>query len=504
MTDLIEQQISHSELVHAQTAPDEIQISTPQLLEGNVLRFNIHWVGAWHSGGERPFWDAAWVFVKAAYHDALPENLIWQQVQVATDKGAHSPPAGCLLTPAEDGMGVFVRLAPADNPETMLVGKVDGEVRLKVDLPARPVHFQILALRMVYQPTGPFWAGNPDPTVSGAFHDACRIQRKEDNLAYLVDSENEIEVVGKVGPCGDGDKRLIYSPYGGDRVGPIPAAFPKGYRGFYIMRSHLTQGQYADFINALVGALKTFRYPYSDGAYRFTIKRGRHDKRIPVRPRRPCNYMSWADGTAYCAWAGLRPMTELELEKACSWYPKPPVSGMYAWGNTNIAMAQIIQGWGGQELVVGNCNAANRNVIFEGGDGGQGPVRDDGFSLHGGHSAIARFTGLATGEEYGGTATGVLGMSGNLWDLCVNVSSPEGRRFVGNHGQGALDAGSAPADLGWPRDHGGYGYKGGSWYTETPMCRVADRSSATALDGRYTYRSHDTGFRAARSAPPGD
>ena len=86
---------------------------------------------------------------------------------------------------------------------------------------------------------------------------------------------------------------------------------------------------------------------------------------------------------------------------------------------------------------------------------------------------------------------------------CVAVGIASGRTFTGNHGQGRLTrGGEAPSSLGWPRD--GFGFRGGSWYTEASRCRVADRSYATGVGGRYTYRSLDAGFRCVRTAPAED
>jgi formylglycine-generating enzyme required for sulfatase activity len=48
-------------------------------------------------------------------------------------------------------------------------------------------------------------------------------------------------------------------------------------------------------------------------------------------PDRICNFFNWTDGFAYAAWAGLRPITELEFEKACRG-PRQPVPSEYAWG----------------------------------------------------------------------------------------------------------------------------------------------------------------------------
>lgn len=497
------------DVLMAQAASEEILIDgvdhelDEQLGDAGEVRFNISWVGAWRPQEGYARGDAAWVFIKASYERDRYGADIWEPVTVSPRAHDHEPPDKCKIVAAEDGMGVFIHLAHPRGParRRYLLATVEGRARLRATLRRRPRRLVVFGLRMIYLESADFWVGNPTNNVTGAFHDACRMARDADNTAFRIESEAAIEVTDRIEACAAGEQRLVYSPRGGDQAGPVPAAFPKGHRGFYIMRSHITQGQYADFINTLRGDEKTLRFPYAAGAYRYTIRRDRNNARIPTRPRRACNYLSWDDGTAYAAWAGLRPMTELEFEKAC--YPFTDLaSGRYAWGTTQIVLAQVIQGMGDLETVIANCNAGNRNVEFDGGDGGQGPVRDDAFAAPGASAMNSRLHGLNLGEDYGTSARGVLGLSGNLWEMCVTLGSLEGRRFSGKHGRGLLDDGSVPSDLGWPGKRGGFGFRGGSWYTEPDKCRVADRSYATALGGRYKYRSHDVGFRCVRTAPP--
>ena len=53
----------------------------------------------------------------------------------------------------------------------------------------------------------------------------------------------------------------------------------------------------------------------------------------------------------------------------------------------------------------------------------------------------------------------------------------------------------------WPgADHLGVGFRGGSWYTVVEAGQVANRRFGSGLTG-YSDRSHDTGFRAVRTAP---
>ena len=479
----------------AQNAPEEIEVWGDDLQQ-DTLRFNLRWVAPWRllEDGEICSGDAAWIFVKVKL------GRRWQTACVSTKAEEFEVPDDCVAVPTDDGAGVFVHIGPSF--PGFEKAAVDGCVQLQLqesypdDTPC-----QVFALRMVYIPKIEFWLGSSH--CNGAFYDArpSALPRP-----YRVASEDAIEVTEHYQRAGTG-KRLHYaSPPNdqgryGDRSGPIPAAFPKGHQAFYVMRSHVTQGQYADFINTLLGDERTLRFPYAAGAYRYTIRMDRNLFRIALRPRRACNYLSWADATAYAAWAGLRPMTELEFEKACV-HKDDPVPQKYAWGTRNIFPAQVIQSRASMTVVVGNCNTGNRHMEFDGGDGDKGPVRDDEFAIPGTlEEKFHGFGGLLYGESFGATYLGVLGMSGNLWDLCVTVGNAEGRRFTGRHGDGSLRDGSAPlADLEWPQTRG-FGFRGGSWYTGRESCRVADRMHATALGGNYVYRSHDVGFRAVRTAP---
>ncbi len=509
MTRLYPNGIPLPEIILAQAAAEEVTISnvtwTAEGHEGGLgsVSFGIRWVGSWRTADSYTWGDAAWVFLKACYGQDRYGADVWEPVRLVTEARAHTSPDKCKVLPAEDGLGAFIHLRRVPNPGNswFFFGSVDGRAKLEVKLRRRPQRIAVFALRMVYLEDSAFWAGNPTNTVTGALHDGCRMAAGDQNTAFRIESETAIEVVRSLRECPADEQRLIYSARGGDQSGPVPAEFPKGYRGFFIMRSHITQGQYSDFINSLRGDEKTLRFPYAAGAYRYTIRRDRNNARIPTRPRRACNYLSWDDGTAYAAWAGLRPMTELEFERACYAETGDLTSGRYAWGNTNIALAQVIQGLGDLETVLANCNTGNRNVEFDGGDGGQGPVRDDSFVLPGAAAMTSKRQGLNVGEEYGSSPLGILGLSGNLWEMCVTLGNPAGRSFVGNHGQGTLEGASVPTDLGWPSKRGGFGFRGGSWYTEPDKCRVADRSYATALGGRYKYRSHDVGFRCVRTAP---
>ena len=149
----------------------------------------------------------------------------------------------------------------------------------------------------------------------------------------------------------------------------LPAAYPKGYAGFYVMKYETSQEQYVEFLNSLTleqqkarvannnfsmmkkgdyvfGELKTpscrngiafveQKQPDAPVVFGNNLNPGNDFFSTDDGQTLACNYMSVEDMIAYCSWSGLRPMSELEYEKACRrFYPQLPDKGEYVW-NTN-------------------------------------------------------------------------------------------------------------------------------------------------------------------------
>ncbi|MDD4982301.1 MAG: SUMF1/EgtB/PvdO family nonheme iron enzyme [Candidatus Omnitrophica bacterium] len=440
-----------------------------------VVQFDISWDNSWRTNTN---YDAAWIFVKYSTNAGASWNHATLKAS-GTDTAGFSAGTGTALNIVVpvDKKGAFLRRSAngAGNISTSSIQFIwdygtDGVIGTST------VRVKVFAVEMVYIPTAAFYVG------SGGSETAAFYAYPTTTNAYLISSENSIDVGTTSG--------YLYYPsttYGGDRTGPIPAAFPKGYTAFYMMKYDISQGQYADFLNTLTSTQAAARYPgYSN--YRHTIS-GSYPSYSASRPDRSCNYLSWADLCAYADWAALRPMTELEFEKACRG-TSVPTPNEYAWGNTTITQATTISGTeNGTETISNsgaNCNYGS--VTFSGGDAGQGPLRCGIF-------ATSSSTRINSGAGY----YGVMDLSGNLWKRAVTVGNATGRAFTGLNGNGGLDS-SGNADVSyWPDTTAtGAGLRGGSWSSGTSNARTSDRSNAanTSPGRGYSY-----GGRCVRTSP---
>jgi formylglycine-generating enzyme required for sulfatase activity len=206
-----------------------------------------------------------------------------------------------------------------------------------------------------------------------------------------------------------------------------------------------------------------------------------------------CNYLSWADISAYLDWAALRPMTELEYEKAARG-TVTPVSSEYSWGNaTSATSAYTLSNAGASnELIATNYSTTLGNVCYNSTVGGiGGPLRVGIFAAH------ASNTGRITA---GASYYGIMELSGNLWERAVTVGNATGRAYTGAHGNGVLNASGDSDASNWPSTNAvGVGSRGSYWGGAT----AEHMSTSSRVDGANTLpaRSADFGCRGVRLAP---
>ncbi len=473
--------------------------------------FDISWQNSWRNKINH---DAAWVTVRLADASASSEKKLCAMSLSGLDPSGTARGAGSefeIYVPS-DKAGAFLRRSV--NHPTQDISTTGAMLTVNYEAcgltEATEVSATVIALEMVYVPQGAFFAG--DRAAS-----AAAFQRGgADNAPWPVSSESAINVTGTTG---NGYYYVSAGNPGETASGSsfvIPALFPKGFNGFYMMKYELTEGQWVEFVNSLPSLARARRdvtnvaHKNSDAviARNTVLCSGTPLVCTSERPFRAMSYLTWPDLAAFLDWAGLRPLTELEFEKAARG-PFLPVNGEYAWGTTNITAAAAISGSleDGTELVATpGANVCYSNITLSGGDAAQGieyqqgPLRAGIFS-----------TDSSDRQASGAGNYGAMDLSGNIKEWVITVGNPEGLGYAGGHGNGSLTSvagfeGNADVS-GWPGmdadvTHGvlttaGVGFRGGSWEDPAARLSISDRTQAAAAlsDAASTY-----GGRGARSS----
>lgn len=469
---------------------NNIQLGTPTLMDYDAvqnhthIKFDLSWENSWRDATNR---DAAWVFVK--YKETGGD---WNHAYLNTMAGNHTIPTGYTcsvgitnISGTDRGMGVFIYRSSTGNGANSLT-----DVKLRWEYGANglsddaTVIVKVFAIEMVYIPEGNL---NLNTTASTNMDNEFTNAGITSITSEAALGEDAIQWSNDNFSGGQGNSDVLIAEY------------PKGYVAFYCMKYEISQSQYADFLNTLTSTQAATCYPSYDGDIRHTIS-GSHPNYSAGRPDRACNYLSWLDGCAYADWSALRPMTELEFEKACRG-DQSVVTDEFAWGTTNITEATTISGTeDGTETVNGNC--CYNNKIFISGDEGSGPLRCGVFA-----------TATTIREQAGAGYYGVMELSGNVYERCVTVAdldqssnTTNAGQFDGSHGDGALSTSGYATNSTWPGYDGvgevkgalGAGFRGGDWSYVESFARVSDRCCAGHTD---KSRKANYGFRVVRSAP---
>ncbi|MCJ8332412.1 MAG: formylglycine-generating enzyme family protein, partial [Lentisphaeria bacterium] len=377
-----------------------VQVSETALA-GDKINFKLAWDNSWrevrtladgsHVGkGEIKVenWDAAWVFVKFRRKHAAA----WSHATLSPKTAEHMVPKGATLdiglTPRRarrPGVGAFIYRSESNRGRGANKWKIALNWLRKADGVAADaeVEIRVFAIEMVYVAKGPFALGTGGREKGRFFH------ADDPAEPFIVTSEDEIitkpETKGCLWGAGGAIADMWSEPWmapdpvtladtgeseGYDAVWiasqeyarerpdgkeavippPIPGAFPKGFNGFYCMKYEITQGQYAAFLNSIpkascgkstsISESNTLYYARSPLSHRYSIH-GDWPNIKAATPHVACNFLSWKDGASYASWAGLRPMSELEFEKACRG-PLKPVPDEYVWGTAEIADARYV------------------------------------------------------------------------------------------------------------------------------------------------------------------
>ena len=508
------------------------------------INFNITWNNSWRNSVN---YDAAWVFVKYS----TDGGITWAHATLSATGGTTVSDGGTggilnptgysvgsgtalqIIVPTESTSGykgAFLQRA-ANGAGTVTTSNVQlvwnwGANGLLASTTAR---VQVYAIEMVYVPTGSFYVGDGTSTsVTGQF---CAGSNHTTPLQII--SQGSLTLGGGAGSLGNNNTSGMNTAddFNDGTSKTLPAAFPEGYNAFYMMKYDISQGQWRDFLNTLTRtqqnsliyqggngpnytgvssiSLNVFAWANSTSAQsrngveitaissssapmtfscnlNGTVNGSNDGEWIAM------NYLSWMDGAAYAAWAGLRPYTELEFEKAARGPSSVDtgVNGEYAWGTATYTAATGTNGGGTNVETPSNAGA---NVAL-GNSGTGGPMRVGSF-------AASSTTRVQAGASY----WGIMDLSGNVWKRPVTVGNTTGRAFTGSNGTGVLATDGNATNSDWPGYSAGEvsgatgcGFRGGTWSTGSTSERVSDRSYAVYAD---TSRYYDGGARFARTSP---
>lgn len=484
------------------------------------FKFDLTWtrisLDTGTDSNENNFYDRAWIFLKYS-----TDNVVWHHATLSS--------GGSITPETSDNLGAFVDIGTNQTLRWHYGANSVGD--------DDTIYIRIFAIEMVYIPQGAFSVGDGNTSiVTGQLSTAGA------TTPFNIAGEGAIPLgVGGLGNRSHAGEAAPVDDFTDATTSitlptniPAGTGFPKGYNAFYIMKYDISQGQYRDFLNTLTRAQQytdsthgrvatavasgttsvTNRYVMSNTTTVSSRNGIRCDATIngtaPITfycdldgngtgneaddgEWIGCNYLSWADQCAYADWAGLRPMTELEFEKACRG-TIAPVNGEYAWGNTTSDFFSDLSSSSGtddathsyaNEAIGPTHPTANLNFSSATPDG---PVRCGMFA-----------TSSSTRTQAGASYYGVMELSGNLWKRPVTIGQATGRAFTGLNGDGALDSTGNANVTNWPgTDATGAGIRGGYWSLDASYSRVSDRRYAASVDsGRY----YSYGGRCVRTSP---
>jgi formylglycine-generating enzyme required for sulfatase activity len=498
-----------------------------------MVQFDLSWENSWRNSSGTNNWDAAWVFVKYRIN-----NGAWQHTLL--NGSGHTAPFGSTIevglrdpgstfdATANPGIGAFIYRSSNGSGTFSPTGI---QLRWNYGRNGVPddafIDVQVFAIEMVYVPQGSFYVGDGTSSfIYGHFRNGST------NTPLRITSESAITLGGTSNgnlANNNATGMVTADDFNDATTQVLPASYPKGFKGFYCMKYEITQQQYVDFLNSLTRSQQNARtatnlapgvtnvanrlvlYNSSSYMYRNGIScNATIDANNPIvfycdfsgngrggddndGQWLACNLFTYMNFSAYLDWSGLRPMTELEFEKAGRG-PLTAVTDAYAWGSTVITKLSTLN-IGNQYRVNESSNTAGANAVFDNNlsSSVDGPVRVGIFA-----------TGTSTREQSGASYYGIMELSGNLTENVVTVGNATGRNFTGVHGNGVLSINGNADESFWPGNDGsevtgsnGSGVRGGSFSTSAILLRFASRREAANNTSAINIARAGRGVRSA-------
>jgi hypothetical protein len=482
---------------------NNLQISNLAVSLPNVS-FTIQWDNSWNTTNNiNPLypnnWDGVWVFIK--YQNNI-DNL-WKHATLSATATDHSVSGGVLeINTVSDGMGVFVRRSA---PGSGSISATTVTLKMNSLTGTGDFNFRAFGTEMVYMPSGAFQLG--DGNVSGANY----------FTPVTVDAASQTSGIA------------AGALYSGSPA--VPAAFPTGFNAAYLMKYELTNEQWVDFMNTLTydqqvsrmdvapnGAAGTLAYnsgPYVNYSMADNVMKIKTSGLNNTRPvvlgcdlnnnnvfgengdgqNTAASVLNKGDILAYLDWSGLRPITEMEFEKACRGTMNR-IQSEYAWGSTALNF-RFRSGLSNKGLAEESYNGtvldgqAMGGALNAGGENNTGPSRSGVFA-----------SGSSGRASSGAGFYGAMELSGNALELAVQVDS-KGVLFTNKNGNGQLTASGDSDVQTWPlptdnSNPSGMHWRGGEFYSSTSSYFM---TSYRAYGVAGTSRNFVYGGRGIRTAP---
>ena len=427
-------------------------------------------------------------------NEVITGYSIWEHATLSTTD--FIAPSGSTITPSGDGLGVFIYRDANGGPGTFTLHGVQlrWNYGLNRVLDNDLIDIQVYAIEMVYVSEGSFYVGTGGNEAS-SFTQANNTSGA--TVPFQITSTAPTLQGNHAGSSSLNLSARDMWDLTGTTTDNLAAGYPTGYTAFYCMKYELNQQQYVDFLNNITQTQATIRkYDKPTSNFRYEIIGSTIGNYSTANPNVACNFLSWADLTAYLDWSGLRPMTELEFEKACRG-PLTPVPDEYAWGTSGIAgsLYTLTNSGASDEVIGTNYSTTVGNAAYDA-TTPTVPATDQGPLRVGIFAGTSGNTGRVTA---GATYYGIMEMSGNLFEHPITMGNIEGRSFTGTHGDGLLDAyGDANVKF-WPGNGvPGSGYRGSSYRGLVAYLEVSSRIHATVF---INARGNTMGGRGVHSAP---
>jgi len=478
------------------------------------IRFDLNWENSWRTSSAPSNWDAAWVFVKFRIGTGPWKHASLYDSGNSAGTGTPAKVQVGLLDEASvfnattnPGIGAFFyRSADGSGPFAITGARLKWNYGADGVSDASDVEVMLVAVEMVCVPSGSFYVGSGG-NESASF---TKANSTTGNTVPFEITAGPITLQGN--DAASSASNLSARSGGWDLTGTntavIPSAYPTGYAGFYCMKYEISQQQYVDFLNTLTATQKSARYSGSSSNRNgISSSGGVYSTTLPDVAR---NFMTWPDGAAYSDWSCLRPMTELEFEKACRGSASP-VASEYAWGTAAITANKYLLTNAG--MPDENITAATFSTTDGNGITGENTSSSSPFQGNlNGPLRVGIFAGNplnASRVTSGASYYGILELSGNLYELCVSLGMSSGstslgigRNFTGLHGNGSLASAGTADVANWPANTVSAGsgiiFRGGHWNNYATFLRVSDRAQAYGSNpGAFRH----AGYRAVRSLP---